>query len=107
MTKFSERPTREAAAQLAAIAESLERITKAPAVSAWANSRAVANLDVQDLFSIVPLILRDCYDDAAEVLGVLLDKSAEEVGNQPVLQTLHELEESLGEEVVTYLLKRT
>lgn len=107
--KLSEMPTRKAAACLADLAEPIGVLLKIPAVEEYlkkaANKEASINMLMDAFVSLLPVFLRECFDETAKVLALLTDKTPEEIGEQLFKQTVADVKGSFDGELIGFFTK--
>ena len=95
--KLSEMNTQKAAACLAELALPIAVLAKNPAVKQYIdkakNNEATISLAIDAFASLLPVFLRDHYQEMIKVLSILTEKSVKEIDEQTMKQTLADIKD--------------
>lgn len=100
--KLSEMTTRRAAECLCDIAAPVGRLLDSPALKTWYEQNKGESVSIHGFIPLVPVLLRDHYDDTAAIVAALTGKTREQIDNQPIMQTVHDVQESMDEELISF-----
>lgn len=92
MPKLSEMSTRKAAGLLGELAVPLGNLSQNPAIQSFFDKYKTAEMNaglaITGLVQMIPAFLQDNYDDTVAILALLTGKTADEIGDQPITQTI-------------------
>lgn len=100
--KLSEMPTRQAAACMAELAVPVGNILKSDAVKAWYEANKEEKATISVFLSLIPMLLRDHYDDTAAIIAALSGKTRKELDEQPTAQTIADLKCCIDQELISF-----
>ena len=107
--KLSEMPTRKAAECMAELAAPIAVLAKNPVVNEYIKKAAHQKATIQLLSDAVavmlPVFLRDHFDETAKVFSILTDKAPEEFANQPLKTTISDIKASVDGELIGFFSK--
>lgn len=104
--KLSEMSTKQAAVCMVEIAAPMGAIAKNATMMEWLQKVNAEKREqrsaLQMITELIPVLLRDNYDDVIHIVAVLCDKTKEEVDKQPVKQTIADVKASLDGELLDF-----
>lgn len=107
--KFSEMSTRQAAQCMVNLAAPIGTLVKNPAVKEYiqkaANKEATIETLMDAFAELVPIFLRDHFDELASILAALTGKTPDEVGDQPAFETLMDVKNSIDGEFLRFFTR--
>lgn len=107
--KLSEMSTRQAAQCMVNLAAPIGTLVKNPAVKEYMqkayNKEATVETLMDAFAELVPIFLRDHFDEMAYIVAALTGKTPDEVGNQTILETLMDVKNSIDGEFLRFFTK--
>lgn len=107
--KLSEMSTRQAAQCMVNLAAPIGTLVKNPAVKEYMHKAANKEATIETLMDafaeLVPIFLRDHFDELAYIVSALTGKTPDEVGDQTVLETLTDVKSSIDGEFLRFFTK--
>lgn len=104
--KISEMSTQKAAACLAELVAPMAVIVKNPTVKEYfekaKNQEATPDLFADALSVLMPVFLRDHYNEVAKVLSILTGKTITQINDQPIRQTIADAKEVFDGDLVSF-----
>lgn len=100
--KFSEMTTRQAAACMAEIAVPVGNILKSETVKAWYEEHKQEQANLHAFLPLIPLLLRDHYDDTAAIIAAMSGKTKAELDSQLATQTIADLKGCMDQELFSF-----
>lgn len=100
--KFSEMTTRQAAACMAEIAVPVGNILKSQTLKAWYEEHKQEETTLHTFLPLIPLLLRDHYDDTTAIIAAMSGKTKAELDSQPVIQTIADLKGCVDQELFSF-----
>lgn len=107
--KLSEMSTRQAAQCMVDLAAPISTLVKNPAVKEYmqkaSNQEASFSMLAEAFAELVPIFLRDHFDELARIVATLTNKAVEEVAEQSVLETMKDLKGSVDQNLIDFFTK--
>ena len=107
--KLSEMSTQKAAQCMVELAAPMNAILKNPAVKEYmkksANKEATVSMMLDAFAELIPVFLRDHYNEMVKIVSILSCKTAEEVSNQSIIDTLKDLKGSVDREFIDFFTR--
>lgn len=104
--KLSEMSTRQAAQCMVNLAVPVGTLVKNPAVKEYMQKAAHKEATIETLMDalaeLIPIFLRDHFDEMASVVAALTGKTTGEVGDQPILETIRDVKSSIDEDFLLF-----
>jgi hypothetical protein len=104
--KLSEMPTRKAAEAMAALAAPIGKLAKSPAVKKWIASNGQTDMTLESmteiLAEVLPVFLKDNYDDTVKVVSVLSGKTVAVINEQPIKTTIEDIKASMDGDLLSF-----
>lgn len=107
--KLSEMSTRKAAQCLVDLAAPIGTLVKNPAVKEYMKKAANKEANLETMMNafaeLVPIFLRDHFDEMASIVAVLTGKTPDQVGDQSIGETLMDLKNSIDGDLIRFFTK--
>lgn len=107
--KLSEMSTKDAAACMAELAVPIGNLIKNKDVKKYLKLYADSEMTLDTfgdmLINMLPVLLRDQFEDTSRVLSVLTGKTSEEIGKQSFKVTVSDIQCSLDKEFIGFFTK--
>ena len=104
--KLSEMPTQKAAEAMAALAAPIGKLAKSPAVKKWIASNGQTDMTLESmteiLADVLPVFLKDNYNDTVKVVSVLSGKTVDVINEQPIKTTIEDLKASMDGDLLSF-----
>lgn len=104
--KLSEMNTKDAAACIAELAAPLATVAKNPVVKEYfekaKDKEASFSLVMDALTSMLPVFLRDHYNEVSKVLSILTGKTTKQINDQSIRQTIADAKEVFDGDLASF-----
>lgn len=87
---------------MAELAVPVGNILKSDTVKAWYEANKLEKVNAAVFLSLVPLLLRDHYDDSAAIIATLSGKTKAALDEQTVTQTIADLKGCIDQDLISF-----
>lgn len=100
--KLSEMTTRQAAACMAELAAPIGNLLESSALKDWYEAHKQEEVTLPGILPLVPVLLREHYDDASAIVAALTGKTRDEIDGQLIGQTIADVRDCLDDELISF-----